>query len=270
MRIPLLLFSISSFGLHAQFQLEHSYPNAGSVTSGNQLYLVNLEDLGDHYFFHDKAARSVTLFDLDHTQVQTIDLSGVPDPAGNAAYSQILYVSQYLFDLDPGIEFMYLIGGTNPTNPVTHIIDESGAVIQSFPNEAGYVQVNAPQVHVPIYNTVTGTKLILSNQITHEAKVYSLPGSLSTNMVLVNGTADLNNSKIYPNPTDGSISIELSRPLQGTGLIRIYSMNGAAVMEKKIDSIYTTLSISHMEAAAYRYVIYESGMPKAEGTIVLQ
>ena len=118
--LPLLL---SATTCSAQFVLEHTYPNAATHVSDKQLFMVELEDLGQRYVLFNKTTKTITFFGMDHVQVQLIDLSAVPDVDGFGG-DQILYITQYLFDLDPGIELMYIAaGGSGPVGPSRFHLD---------------------------------------------------------------------------------------------------------------------------------------------------
>lgn len=258
----------------SQFALEHSYPNAAVPVSGNYFYLVHLETLGDRYVLFDRSAKSLTFYDLNHVQVQFIDMSAAVDPnPGTPGSKQVLYISQFLFDMDPGIEVM-LVCGPNMGNPlVTSIMDESGAVIQQFVDEAPYVINQAPQAVRPIYNTAQGTKLLLSHQSTLELKVYSLPGELTTDMIIADESAAAvtGQVRIYPNPSSNEVRIMVDpTSLFGQLVIRIYSEDGRMQYEQLITAYETSISTAAWSASNYVYVISRDEIPWCSGSVVKQ
>lgn len=265
----LLPLALGASTCSAQFVLEHTYPNAALNFTSKQLFMVELEDLGQRYVLFDKAARTVTFMNLDHVQVQVIDLADVPDTdTGN---DQILYITQYLFDLDPGIELMYIASGGSGPAVITSIVDESGAVIQSFPNEAAYVSVSVPQMQFPIYSTADGTRLIMSNQADLAARVYRLPGDLPTGMGLQPVLAEAGSVKLFPNPTTGEVNITLDAAVtEGDQMIRFYGANGALLLEHRLLGSTSTLPTGALIAGTYPYVVSRNGVPWAAGTLVKQ
>ncbi len=264
--LPFLLLGLPC---QAQFALEQSYPNAATPNTDKQLFLVELEDLGHRYVLFNKTTKTLTFFDLDHVQVQVIDLSAAPGTDGSNG-GQVLYITQYLFDLDPGIELMYFEGGGSaPLTVVTSIMDESGAVIQSFPNEAAYVMVNVPQLQFPITNTPDGTKLILSNLSNLEARVYALPGELSTGMALDQPPTLAGTVKVYPNPNSGEVTIAMDAiSAFGDLLIRFHAPGGALALEQRLAGASTTIATDRLAAGNYTYVITRDGVPWQAGTLV--
>lgn len=265
----LLPLALGASTCSAQFVLEQTYPNAALNFTSKQLFMVELEDLGQRYVLFDKTARTVTFFDLDHVQVQVIDLSDAPDTdAGN---DQIMYITQYLFDLDPGIELMYIATGGSGPAVITSIVDESGAVIQSFPNEAAYVGVSVPQMQFPIYSTPNGTRLIMSNQSDLAARVYRLPGDLPTGLVMRPLIAEAGTVKLFPNPTTGEVSITLDAPsAEGEQVIRFYTATGALLLEHRLTGSTSTLPTGALAAGTYPYVVSRNGVPWSAGTLVKQ
>ncbi len=263
--LPLLL---SATTCSAQFVLEHTYPNAATPVSDKQLFMVELEDLGQRYVLFNKTTKTITFFGMDHVQVQLIDLSAVPDVDGFGG-DQILYITQYLFDLDPGIELMYIAAGGSGPSVITTIVDESGAVMQSFPDEAAYVIINAPQTQFPIYNTPDGARMILSHQSNLEARVYRLPGDLTTGMITEPLSYVAGAVKLFPNPTTGEVNITVDvTSAFGDQFIRFYSTAGGLLLEQRLTGTTTILPTGRLAAGTYSYVVSRNGVPWYAGSMV--
>lgn len=262
-----LLLSTTAF---SQFALEQTYANAGTPGSNNQLMMVELESLGFRYVFFNKAAKTLEFFDLDHTQVQVIDLAAALDN-GNAVMRQVLYITQFLFDLDPGIEVMYVVaGGPGTESATTYIMDESGTIIQAFPNEAGHVRINIPQAHFPIYETPQGAKMILSHQADLSAKVYSLPGHLPAGMIPSGSTPGIAGEvKAYPNPASDAVRFELDPSMDPNALtIRFYSSLGSLVLERRVQGHAFTIERGGLASGTYTYTIASGTSIGSAGCVV--
>jgi hypothetical protein len=233
--------------------------------------MVTLEDLGERYVFFDKSAKSLALFDIDHNQVQTIDLSGVPD-AGVAGSRQVLYITQYLFDLDPGIEVMYFaLGGIGGASVMTSIVDESGTIIQSFPEEAGYVLTNWPQSQFPIYETSEGAKLVLSHQLNGEVRVYALPGHLTVGISQPGSAMPSADVKVYPNPASTLIHIDLGAGEPSTSMVfTLYDPMGQIVLQRAVQDQRFTLTRGSLAPGRYVYSIVKGGLAWSSGALVFE
>lgn len=258
--------------LYGQFALEQAYPNAGTPGSGNQFLLVDFESMGERYVYFNKAARTLTLFNLDHEQVQVIDMSAAQDN-GVVAGRQVLYLTQHLFDLDDGIEFMYgVAGGPGQASATTYIMDESGAVIQAFPNEMGYVLTNYPQAHFPIYQTSAGAKMVLSHQATLEAKVYGLPGQLPSGMQSGEGSnTPMIDVRVFPNPGSEHVRFEVSGLSAVNGLtLRLYSSGGMLARTHSFSGFTLDMGCAGLPRGAYTYTVASGSIVWSAGTVLLE
>lgn len=210
--------------LKAQITLEHTYDSAQT-----HLYMVNLEIEGMKYIWIDLYDNSIKLYNLDHSIFKIMSLP-------NVNYIQtpsIMYVSEHLFNMDDQIEFMYVYITADSLNSFLHryhtkIINELGTIIFSADTMAPLVQANAPQTQLPIYNTLNGTKMILSgiNTSSPIANVYSLTGHLSASIAPISfGDGNqLSLENIYPNPSNGNTTIEFKLPMGAAfGEIVIYN-----------------------------------------------
>ena len=90
---------------------------------------------------------------MNHTLQKTISFAGFPSLGSSI---NILCISENLFDMDSGIEFMYT-GPTGADSYYTGIYNEDGSLIFSDTG-APIVKINTPLQQYPIYNTEYGTK----------------------------------------------------------------------------------------------------------------
>ncbi len=254
--IPLIALGINA---KAQITLEYTYDSASSLAlssnnfKGGQLLVINFEISGERYVRINRMGDNISIYDMNHSLLKVIDCSALPhDNVGNLRH--VMYLSETLFDTDPGMEFMYVVvnGGH-----YTGIYNEDGSLIFSdSANPAIYFNIHLQQY--PIYNTSQGTKMILSYEnVAQEAKVYSLPGTLS--MGIQEGNSQLiqaqgNISNAYPNPTNSTTRIDYTF-LNGVnqGEIVFYDLQGKEIKRYKVDKTFDHLLISTADIQAGTY-----------------
>jgi len=158
-----------------------------------------------------------------------------------------LYISQKLFDNDNEIEFLY-IDQLGTSSCVTQVVNEDGSIIFTEYNAGPLVKGNAPQAQLPIYNTVAGTKMILS-LLGGTANVYGLPGTLSA-VTVKNIDNPISESVLFPNPSNKSITVEDEKyPINR---ISIFDLNGKLIENIKVDNKSNyELDISSLSVGEY-------------------
>ena len=202
-----VLLLLLSFRISAQITLEHTYPGASYFASSSdisQLYIVWLEKDGQKYVHVDRLNKAVKLYNMDHSPYKTISFSAATDLNPNVNAMDVLYISQHLFDSDNEIEFMYCDQYYSSTASfVTQIINEDGALLFTASNEFPAVKLSIPMAQEPIYNTSTGTKMILS-ATNGDGKVYSLTGTLSA-MTVPSHEEQQRTLQLFPNPAGDKV-----------------------------------------------------------------
>ena len=263
----LMLFSGQ---LNAQFSLEHTYAGHGPGTMlYTEVYVVHFETLGDRFVQVDKVDRAIRVMDIAHQIVQTIDLSGVPDASTEEGGRDVLYLSQHLFDLDDGIEFLYVTQSSPPLTIITSVINDDGSVIQSWNDEGPFVNPNSPQEQLPIFNTDSGTKLILANRIAGAMNVYALPGELHVG-ITGSGNHDLISAPVhvYPNPTASEIVVDLPWSSAGKGsVLEILKVDGVVVLHRSLSSGIERISLAPLSAGEYVYHVLLDGQMVNSGKL---
>ena len=253
--------------INGQIILEHAYDSAsthanGSPAVSSQLMIVKLEVSGNRYMNINRHGKYISIYDMNHSLLKTIDFSIFPQ-ALSANFQYISYISEQLFDLDSGIEFMYLAndGGT----PYTGIYNDDGTLIFSD-SGAALTFVQFPSQQYPIYNTSQGTKMILSYQdnsgLPEQAKVFSLPGTLSNAIAEANGQLMQQQgvqgqlSNLYPNRSNGAVTLQYELPKgEQYGEIILYNMQGAEVKSYKVDNTFKDILLDNtmLPAGTYFY-----------------
>lgn len=238
----------------AQITLEQDYDSASTFASGSpacldQLMIIKFEVSGEHYVRINRHGKNICIYDMNHSLLKTIDFSTFPSPSScNDRY--ILYLSENLFDTDPGIEFMYGAG-----TGYIGIYNDDGSLIFSDA-AAPLIFSTIPVQQYPIYNTSQGTKMILSYTNGH-AKVFSLVGTLSSGIEQANGQLMQQNgafSNLYPNPSNGSVTLQYELPKnEKEGELILYNMQGAEVKRYKVDGTFNDVIIDNTQLPASTY-----------------
>lgn len=256
----LTLFVLLYTNINAQITLEAIYDTASSANiyfnEIDQLLIVNFEVSGERYVKINRVARSICIYDMNHTLLKTISLASFPTYP-NGFMGEVLYLSEKLFDIDSQIEFMYCYTTyTDNTHLHTEIIKEDGTVLFSDTGGA-VVHPNWAMQQWPIYNTSHGTKMILSCDH-RQAKVFSLPGILSTAIEQANGqlmqTQNGQFSNLYPNPSNGSVTLQYELPKnEKEGELILYNMQGTEVKRYKVDNTFKDVLIDNTQLPAGTY-----------------
>jgi len=264
----------------AQITLEHVYDSASTYLSGTpavegQLMIINFEISGERYVKINRWGKVINIYDMSHSLVKTISLASLPlwGSSPNGTIGSILYLSEQLFDTDSKIEFLYTID-----SPYTGIYNEDGTLLFSDTGSVP-IRMNIPEQQYPIYNTSVGTKMILSYNNNNSgmpmpAKVFSLPGILSTDIAKANSVlvAQSSISNPYPNPAVNTTQIDYVLPKGiNQGEIVFYNLQGKEVKRFKVDNTFNSLliSTSNLAAGTYYYQLQTSGQNSAGKKMVV-
>lgn len=251
--IPTVFLGVTSFG---QITLEHTYLQGSSMMLGyadpsRQFFMVNLEELGHTYVMVDRVNKVVNFYDLSHAPIGAISFAGGVVLNENVA-SDILYLSQHLFDLDDGVEFLYgnYYFDGSVVQGITQVFDDDGSVVFSA-NGAPLVKPNYHQQHFPIYATSQGTKLILS-MANGDANVYSLAGTFTAGMTGV--TQELTGFP-FPNPTTSELYLPYTLPAGETnGIMEILGATGNIVRSLTVTNSESVLHLNTGTLASGTYL----------------
>lgn len=262
-----ILFNMYSY---SQISLIHDYDSASTISafSGgvNQLIYINLEVSGERYIKISRSGKKISIYNLNHSLLKTIPAPFLPS---NTSTGDILYLSEKLFDLDNKMEFMLINNDGNTGTYYTAIYNEDGALLFSDTG-AAMIKMNVPLQQYPIYNTSQGTIMILSYRYGH-AKVFSLPGILSTAIEQANGqliqaqSGQLSN--LYPNPSNGAVTLQYELPKEERqGELILYNMQGAEVKRYKVDNTFKDVIIDNTQLPAGTYFYQLQTSKGAVGT----
>lgn len=245
---------------YAQISLENHY-SAGGLSQG-YLRLIKLSSSGYKYAINDQT--KITLYNLNHSLWKTISFPSLTGGVGSMP--QVFYISEELFNTNPAdIEYFVIYTDTNMF-PIGHsaVIDETGNVLVS--KDTTQIQgVSHYGNEDFISYTPVGVKMIIWQENTKGAWVYSLPGTLpchdctnGTTTGIMTGNNGTNTERLmsYPNPTSGLTTIEYVLP-QGSVVAELvfYTLTGQEVKRFKVTNAFHNILIStaDLDAGTYYY-----------------
>lgn len=285
-----LLFALIS-PFHAQITIEHVY----NIISTNYNYndpdtfeywpsfspglvnpLINLSN-GGYKYVRTYSVRDnntnlynnyqLKFYDLNHSLWKTIDIAPVINNLSTTTYtnmigvppSNLLYISDKLFDNDNDIEFIiHLVGFYLFDETTMNISNIAGLNPDSIiPASTLFYYSYNPTV----YNTPNGAKLILNYNGTKDY-VLSLPGTYPPQPVIVKeNNIGIEQANPFPNPANKQITLPYSLPAHKTGELIIYDMQGKEIKKFKIDNAFNNilLNTSELNNGMYIYKVQCDG-----------
>ncbi len=257
----ILFLALLAFGMSArgQITLEDTYDSASSLGGNNdQLMMINFAVSGKQYVNINRVGKTIKIYNLNHSLIKSISFASFPQDANNQAY--FLYFSENLFSTDSKVAFIYVYYPFNGFYS-TQIRDEDCALLFQADSAGPSVINTVIQQQFPIFETPSGTKMILSYKNVHDqAKIFSLPGTLTSsineennNLLAMQNKSFLSNP--YPNPTQNSTKIDYTLPDSvNEGEIVFYNLQGTEVKRFKVDKTFSTLLVSTADIAAGTYL----------------
>ncbi len=277
--ITVLLNLYFSNGSKCQIVFEQEYDS-----SAQQLSFVNFQINGGKYvrvMYPENLGpgsislypRKIDIYNLNHSLWKTIPLNNIAFyPVNISAYYAINYLSDSLFDTDNLIEFSFTVissdtnvTGGNPGVIKTFVYNENQNLLFSDSSAGmfatGLLSIKLTSYPNPIFNTSTGTKMILNSPGSSNSKsrVYSLPGQLSRNTYSIpTGVDNVGRTamkmNLYPKPSSGNVTVEYDLPadvLQAD--LVFYDVNGKKIKSFKIDHTFHNLYLSNNDLASGTY-----------------
>jgi hypothetical protein len=270
--VILICVLFCSMQLSAQIVEEFSYPS--SEGNLNPMILINLENAGQKWMNKtmfvsgNTAIRKVQLLNMDYTLFVEIDCSAFPNATPTYTHFSALYFSQYLFDDDDDIEFMFSYMGAPVSASYTGIYNQDGSLLAEFPG--AYISNGVSSIYHyephPINNTDNGAimQLIYPDAI----KFYSLPGTIYDPCCSADNPGIPSHnplplpvrgmSSAFPNPTYGAVTIDYELPVGITSAdLLIVNSTGQTVQTYKISSVVNrvNLDLSNLAPGNYFYQI---------------
>lgn len=203
----------------------------------------------------DGGVRYIGLFEGDEQQrtIYNLDLSvhrvlNYPLPPAGMHWSQMIYITQALFDTDPAtIEFLMVAAANDgPGNFAVFVFREDGTTLfEQNPGSLvsqGQMGVNTSQ---PIY-AVEGQVYMMTYETSvfgPPTRTYALPGTLpcldcygspggTNSSTGVGPTADPGAGiSVFPNPAADRLTVDLGRQHRSAGVVRLYDELGRLALE---------------------------------------
>jgi hypothetical protein len=258
--VILAFFALCTVKSLSQFTLEHVYDNASTMNyCGNvsQLLFVKLESSGERFIKINRCQKLLSVYDINHQLLKNVSLAAVPLGFNNNLTGDFIYISEHLFNLDNKMEFMF----TSTDTQTTVVYNEDNAVLFSEPG-LPLVRINLLQQQYPIYNTSTGTKLIIS-YANGDAKVFALSGTLTVSMVKENSVEWTSESLVVsPNPSSDKARLEYQLPEDLTdGEIILFDSQSVEKKRFHVDGTFNSVILDHSELTpgVYFYQLYSLG-----------
>jgi len=198
------IFMLCNASIKAQITLEHTY----LVPQGKEFYFTDLGNNNYKYFLIDYFNDNFSLYNLDHTPYM---LNIIPGVSLDSGLYDIAYITTTLFDCDStNIEY---VEASNTSAVPFYIFRTDGTLLFSQDSTVGPYCVGCFDGSInktPIFNTPSGTKMLLANLYTNVWSVYSLCGTVPESIKEI----EQNNKyvQIYPNPTSGTITFKIDAP----------------------------------------------------------
>lgn len=178
----------------AQISFDYSFPHSGTIT--------RLEKDGLKFYLMDAGAGECRIYNMDYSLFRKIKL----DIPLNRYLYDVQLVTQNLFDLDDGVELLYVWYEYVQTQTsyyyiyTTRIINENGSVLIDLPGCSWTDIRNSEDSGSRMLNYITDYSVY---PYPVETRIYRLPGKISgTDPRASEELADL---QIFPNPTSGPV-----------------------------------------------------------------
>lgn len=281
----LFVIFISAF---AQVTLEHKFisQNANTYASNENINLYQFST-GAKYVksFKDATtyAMNVTVYNLDYSINKNFVINtGCTDLTFTYA---AFYISDKLFDSDNGYEVcltMTASGISSGTNACygnagtfnnAHIYNDDNTLLfksdtsgfADFDYSGGFGRQDAFRC---IYNTSSGTKMLLSNS--KGTYVYSLPGTITTSTIEKEDAVHYA-YQIYPNPATTYTKIDFELPVNEIGTIAIYDIAGTIIKTYQVDNTFGNLVVNNQDfkSGTYFYTITSPTVRQTKKVVVI-
>lgn len=216
---------------------------------------VNYSNNGYNYAYNV----TYKLYNLNHSLYKV--LPDIPDSLKN--YAAIpMSIQENLFNTNANIEIAYIRYKTNNNFTSFKVIDENSNVIFERDSVGMYnsIGVNGLQ-YEGVFNTENGTKLILpiastegGNNYWTSKEIYSLGGTVITNLTQIGGTNEDGMIELSPNPSREYTRITYKLPAnESIAEILVYNISGSEIKRYTVDKTFTDLIVSNDELPSGNY-----------------
>lgn len=266
----LLIWVFISVGLRAQISYEYR--------TSKPCYLTKFNSLGYKYVEIINSPLQINIYNLNHTLNTNIVVPGT-----YTASTSIHYISDNLFDLDPGIEYVVNDVGSPTYNYIFRIYDQSGSVLMArdsgaFNNSSVAPNASLNTNHIFFDGINTRMRVLIQNG-TSSYEYYTLPGSLpcvECQQGFIMGLsessdADPKEAQFYPNPVSGYLKLKYQLPLDAKkAFIKVYDMTGRLVQDMEITDAFDNILLPEdYNNGLYLYSLVVDGVVIKNEKIIL-
>lgn len=245
-QLLIIILLLAAIVLNAQVTLDKKYDYSTSV--------VKLETLGYKYYLMDVPAGQCRIYNTDHSLFKTINCNV---PSG-FYLSDVIYLSENLFDTDAGIELICTFYKYNTAQAYyeydSKIINDDGSqmifIDGSLYNYVNKTGDNTYKLFSYCYDYSVTPEKVWTN-------IYSLPGSpvVSAFFQGYSTNAELN---VFPNPASETINVAYHLPETiDMGTLNIVSTEGKLIKQLLVDrhTNHLTLDSEDFTSGVYHYFI---------------
>jgi len=241
-----VLFFLLFTSLSAQVTLDKKYDYSTSV--------VKFETLGYKYYLIDVPAGQCRIYNTDHSLFRTINCN-IP----NGFYlSDINYLSEKLFDNDPGIELLCTFYKYNSAKAYyeynSKIISDDGSQMifmdGSLYNYLNKTGENTYKLFSYCYDYSVTPEKVWTN-------IYSLPGTPILSALMIKNEPDIL-LNAFPNPATQSLKVAYILPENvKQAKLHLIDNSGKQVEQFVVDSHtdHLMLDVSRYQSGVYHYFI---------------
>ena len=189
------------------------------------------------------------------------------DPGGNENYPENTYLIQTIYPADPGKKLKVKFSEFNiesSSSCASDYLEILNGTLEDGETVGQYCGTNRPPVTTSKSTTGALTFIFNSNESNQRA---GWKAELSCEAVSGTKHAEIKNLTIYPNPSDGKLSIATGRPDDYT--VQLYSLNGTILGTQQIKGELFTIDMSDLQDGVYMVRI-SSQTPSSVRQIILQ
>jgi hypothetical protein len=282
----LLCLTLVMGDLCAQIVREHAFDDQASVNiqivrlenSGQKTCVVNQVDSVNYqciFYNSDYSEYKTVTMELDH-------LIAITD--FNSPRLEVDYISENTFDLDNDIDLLCQFSYYNSNNDLyaqVIVFNENGSVLfaTDIDNSNAFLinsSIANGSILSSLINTNEGTKMILDAYYINEGKysfdIYSLPGSVSTNLKSAGVESD-NYLNAFPVPASEFVIMDYKLAGdQNSGEIEVIDQQGRTVQRIRVDKNQDVLRmpVKNYSNGIYFYKLNSKrGAPRTAKVLVI-
>ena len=275
---------------YAQIQEVHSFDNQSSV----DVQLINLENSGPKIVLTnllDSVNYQYVFYNTDYSVFKTVNIDLETLFAANPFHQPALdinYVAENLFDQDGDIDLLGSLTYYNSSDDLyaqVLIFNEDGSVLFStdIDNTNAFIinpTIANSSLTSSLIRTPDGVRMILDvfyiNGSTYQYDVYSLPGSLPSNVPGLKSADELseNSMMTYPNPAHEYVDINYRlSDNQQSGTIQLMDNQGKIIQQIQVNrnqGVVRMLVPNSCQGLYYYKLNSQRGIPRTGKVVIIK